>query len=57
MSRKVYVEVKAKIIMRMDEGVDVSDVISNMDYSFSSPTDACDFEDTEILDFEVIDSK
>ena len=55
--RKVYVKVVTRIIMNMDEGVDVGDVIANMDYSFTSPTGACDFEDTEIVDYEIVDSK
>jgi len=57
MSRKVYVNVTARIIMDMDEGVDVCDVISNMDHSFTSPTGACDFIDTEIIDYEITDCK
>ena len=55
--RKVYVDVVTRITMNMDDGVDVSDVISDMDYEFTSPTEACDFEDTEIKDYNVIDSK
>jgi len=55
--RKVYVKVVTRIIMRMDEGVDVGDMISNMDYEFTSPSAACDFEDTEIVDYEIMDSK
>lgn len=57
MSRKVYVEVTTRIIMRMEEGIDVDDVISEMDYEFNSRTEGVDFEDTEIRDYEVKDSK
>ena len=57
MSRKVYVNVVTRIIMDLDEGVDVGDMIANMDYEFTSPSDACDFVDTEIRDYEIIDSK
>jgi hypothetical protein len=57
MSRKVYVEVKTRIIMDMDEGIEVGEVISEMDYSFYSQTDGVDFIDTEIRDYEIKDSK
>lgn len=55
--RKVYVTVKVNLIMNMDEGVEVSDVIGDMDYDFTSQTDGAVIEDTEILDHEVTDSK
>ena len=57
MSRKVYVEVKTRIIMDMEEGIEVGDVISEMDYEFTSQTENVDFVDTEIRDYEVTDSK
>jgi hypothetical protein len=55
--RKVYVDVKIKVIMNMDEGIEVGDVIDEMDYDFTSNTDGVDIEDTEVLDYEVTDSK
>ena len=55
--RKVYVEVKARIIMNMDDGVEVDDVICNMDYHFTPNTEGVDFVDEEIRDYEVTDSK
>jgi hypothetical protein len=57
MSRKVFVEVKVKLVLNMDEGVEVGDVISEMDYDFTSQTSGVEIEDTEILDHEVMDSK
>jgi hypothetical protein len=57
MSRKVYVEVTSRIIIDMDEGVEVSDVIEEMDYDFVSHTDGADIVDTEIRGHEVQDSK
>jgi hypothetical protein len=57
MSRRVYVEVKVKLVLDMDDGVDVSDVISEMDYSFTSNNDGVTITDTEILDHEVTNSK
>jgi len=55
--KKVYVEVTTRLIISMDEDVEVSEVISEMDYNFDSQTDGADIVDTEIRDFEVTDSK
>jgi hypothetical protein len=41
----------------MDEGIEVSEVIDELDYSFASTCDEADVVDTEIEDFEVTDSK
>ena len=57
MSRKVYVDVTTRLIISMDEGIEVGDVISEMDYNFISQTDGADIVDTEIRDHEVKDSK
>lgn len=55
--RKVYVEVKVKLIINMDDDVEVGDVIQEMDYNFTDQTDKADIVDTEIMDYEVQDSK
>jgi len=62
MSRTVIVHVKTKLVIRMDEGVEVNEVIENMDYDFTTNgtgwlEDNADIEDTEILEHTVIDSK
>jgi len=57
MSRKVYVDVRARLIIQADEGVDISEVLAEMEYDFTSNTDGADIEDTEIKDWEIIDSK
>ena len=57
MSRKVYVNVTTRIIMEMDEGIEVSEVISEMDYDFTPMTEGVEFLDTEIREHEVTDSK
>lgn len=57
MARKVTVEVKVKLIINLDEGIEVSEVINELDYDFTSNTDGVAIEDTEILDHEVTDSK
>jgi len=55
--RKVYVEIKSRIIINMDEGVDVAEVIDEMDYGFTSQIKGADIVDAEIMDYEVVDSK
>lgn len=57
MSRKVYVEVKVKLILNMDEGVEVDEVINEMDYNFTSTVDGADVYDSSIMDYDVTDSK
>ena len=57
MARKVYVDVKVRLIINMDEGIEVNTVLENMDYSFTSMTDDANIEDSEIEEWEVTDSK
>ena len=51
MYRTVTVEMKVKLVMKVDEGVEVAEVINEMDYEFSLPDNAM-LEDSEILDYE-----
>ncbi len=55
--RKVYVTVTATLIIEMDEGIEVSNVIDEMDYNFTSTIEGADITDTQIIDHEVTDSK
>lgn len=55
--RKVFVEVKVKLVLNMDEGVEVSKVLEEMHYDIFSTMDEADVEDTEIVEWEVTDSK
>ncbi len=57
MSRKVYVNVTVRLIVDADEGVAISDVVSELDYDFRSTMDGADVLDMEIRDHEVVDSK
>jgi len=57
MSRKVYVEVTSRLIIHMDEGIEVSEVLENMDYNFTYVEDRAEIVDTEIRDWEITDSK
>jgi hypothetical protein len=55
--REVHVELKVKLVLNMDDDISVSEVLDELDYSFSDTTTKAEVEDTEILDYEVIDSK
>ena len=55
--RTVTVKVEAKLIMKVDEGVEVSEVIDEMEYSFVDTTTRANIEDAEITDYEVVDSR
>lgn len=57
MSRKVEVELKVKVSMVIDEGVEVSEIVNEMEYECSDTTTKATIEDTEILDYEVKDSR
>ena len=58
MSRKVYVDVNVRLIINVDEGQDVEEVLENMDYDFmASPRSNADIVDTEIKEWEITDSK
>ena len=56
-SRKVYIDVKVRLIIDMEEGESVSGVMENMDYGFHPNPNQADLVDEEIKDWEVTDSK
>lgn len=56
--RKVDVDVKVRLIIRANEGQDIEEVLENMDYDFTaSPQDNADIEYTEILEWDIKDSR
>lgn len=56
--RKVYVNVTTRLIIEVSEGQDVDEVLQNMDYNFTaSDSDDATIVDTEIEDWEIVDSK
>lgn len=55
--RKIYVKVEARLIIQADEGLDVSDMLDDMDYEFVSATSKARVIDTEIRNCEIEDSK
>jgi hypothetical protein len=57
MDRMVTVKLQVELKIRADEGVEIGDIVNEMDYNFSDTTTKATIEDTEILDYEVTDSK
>ena len=55
--RKVTVKLEMKIVMSVDEGIEISEVIQELDYQMVDTTTAADILDTEIVNYEVVDSK
>ena len=55
--RKVYVNVTVRLIIRADEGAEISNILDEMDYNFSDTTGKANIEDTEITNYDITDSK
>jgi len=55
--RKMTVEVKVKLLIKADDDIELSEIMDEMDYNFTDMTTKADIEDTEILDYEVVDSR
>jgi len=55
--RKVTVKLEMRIVMLVDEGVEISEVINELNYEGNDTTTAADVLDTEITGYEVVDSK
>ena len=54
MGRKVYVEITVMAVVEMDKDIKVSDVVNEMDYSFSSNTKGAHISKTEIRDHRIV---
>ena len=57
MSRKIYVNVTTRLILNVNDGVEASQVIENMNYGFEPDILEATLEDEEIVDWNVEDSK
>ncbi len=55
--RTVTVKVETTLTMKVDEGVEISEIINEMEYNFSDTTTKATIKDAEITDFEVVDSR
>ncbi len=55
--RKVVVTVTTRLVINMEEGIELQEVINEMDYDFISQTVGASIVDTEIQDYDIQDSK
>ncbi len=55
--RKVTLKLQMRVVMTVDEGVPIADIVNELDYYISDTTTAADILDTEIVDYEIEDSK
>jgi len=55
--RKVTVKLEVRLVMSVDEGVEISNIVNELDYQINDTTTAANILDTEITGFEVEDSK
>jgi len=57
MSRIVTLSLNVQLIMVVDEGVEIQEIVNELDYNFVDTTTKADVLDETILGFEIIDSK
>ena len=55
--RKVTIQLEMRMVMLVDEGKDISEVVNELDCQVNDTTTAADILDTEITDYDVIDSE
>ena len=54
MARKVFVEIKFQLVINLDEDTTVDDVLNEMDYEFTAPTDVnATIENSEMLELPI----
>ena len=54
--RKVTIKLEMRVVMSVNEGVEISEVVNELDYQINDTTTAADVLDTEITGYEVVDS-
>jgi hypothetical protein len=54
--RKVTIKMEVRVVMSVDEGIEISEVVNDLDYQINDTTTAADILDTEITGYEVVDS-
>ena len=54
--RKVTIKLQMRIVMSVDEGIEISEVVNELDYQVNDTTTTADILDTEITGYEVVDS-
>ena len=57
MNRIVTLSLNVQLIMVVDEGVEIQEIVNELDYNFVDTTTKADVLDQTILGMEIIDSK
>ena len=55
--RKVTVKLELEVVMSVNEGVEIAEVIQELDCQILDTTTEADVIDVQIVDHEIIDSK
>ena len=55
--RKVTLQLGMRVVLLVDEGVEISEVVNELDYTVNDTTTTADVLDTEITGYEIVDSK
>jgi len=54
--RKVTIKMEMRVVLSVDEGIEISEVVNELDYQVNDTTTAADILDTEITGYDVVDS-
>ena len=55
--RRVIFHLTIKVVADVEEGISIDNIVSNLDYDINHPGEEATIYDTEIIDFNVVDSK
>ncbi len=55
--RRVTIELKIKVTMDVEEGVPVDSIVSDLDYNIDFNGEEASILDTEITEFEILNSR
>ena len=55
--RKVYLKLELEMIMIVNEGIEISEVVGSLDWQVSDTTGTADIEDVKVQHCEITDSK
>ena len=55
--RKVTIKLEMRIVMSVNEGIEISQVVNELDCQINDTTTPANVLDTEIIDYEIEDSK
>ncbi|HOT88557.1 MAG TPA: hypothetical protein PLC59_08010 [Bacteroidales bacterium] len=57
MNRKVTIEVKYRITLTAEEGVEISELMDDLEPNFQIASGQATIDDEEVIDYEVTDSR